>query len=380
MQTEVPAAAPARTEEMAVIHRIFRRGFPRMADLVRQTPTGATSRSEPIAEHLDFLLNGLHNHHSGEDENIWPRLLERAAPQAELIARMEKQHEVVAERSERVRTLLQSWRRSPVDSEALATALDEFTAALVEHLDDEEAHVVPLLRVHITAEEWTRFGQAAFEKFTNAEKLVATGTLEEVATPEEVRWFLDDLPLPIKLMWRLLGRRKYSRYMRRVEGRGNGKEMRSARAAALVTWIYAGAFGIPAIPVAVHLRDRGELPTFNGLFEMYGGPWSSRFDQDLFVALLIAFLLVVVVASWLAWLVRNGSKAGAVLSLLLLPIEAVFWVGFALPFPWLMGLARAALTVGAWRSFGAPQEEVAGAEPTSSSGRSDVPSHRLDSV
>ena len=218
MQTENPAAAPARTEEMAVIHRIFRGGFPMMAELVRQTPTGATSRSEPIAEHLDFLLNGLHNHHTGEDENIWPRLLERAAPQAELIIRMEKQHEVVAEHSERVRTLLQTWRRTPTDGAALATALAEFTAALVEHLDDEEAHVVPLIRAHITAEEWATFGQETFEKFTNPEKLVATGTLEDVATREEAAWFIGDLPLPIKLMWRLFGRRKYARYMQRVRG------------------------------------------------------------------------------------------------------------------------------------------------------------------
>lgn len=216
MQTEVPAV-PARTEEMAVIHRIFRRGFPMMAELVRQAPTGATGRSEPIAEHLDFLLNGLHNHHTGEDEHIWPRLLERAAPQTELITRMEKQHEVVAERSERVRTLLQTWRRAPADGEELATALNEFTAALVEHLDDEEAQVVPLIRAHITADEWTHLGQETFEKFTNAEKLVATGTLEDVSTREEATWFTGNLPLPIKLMWRLLGRRKYVRYMHRVQ-------------------------------------------------------------------------------------------------------------------------------------------------------------------
>jgi hemerythrin-like domain-containing protein len=218
MQTGLPSAAPARTEEMAVIHRIFRRGFPMVTELVRQTPTGATARSEPIAEHLDFLLNGLHNHHSGEDENIWPRLLERAAPQAELITRMEKQHEVVAERTERVRTCLETWRRTAADGEAVATALDDFTVALVEHLDEEEAHVVPLIRAHITAEEWTRFGQETFEKFTDPEKLIATGTLEEVATPEEAAWFMSDLPLPIKLMWRLVGRRKYARYMQRVQG------------------------------------------------------------------------------------------------------------------------------------------------------------------
>ena len=218
MQSQVPLAVPARTEEMAVIHRIFRRGFPLIADLVHRTPPGNTARSEPIAQHLDFLLNGLHNHHAGEDAHIWPRLLERATLHVELINRMEAQHEVVAERSNQVHTLSETWRRTPVDGEALVAALDTFTAALVEHLDDEEAHVVPLIRAHITAEEWMHFGELTFEKFTNSEKLVATGTLEEVATPEESHGFMDPLPLPIKLMWRLVGRRKYARYMQRVLG------------------------------------------------------------------------------------------------------------------------------------------------------------------
>ena len=218
MQTEAGAAAPARTEEMAVIHRIFRRGFSLTAELVRHTPAGDAARAEPIAAHLDFLLNGLHHHHSGEDDNIWPRLLERAALKTELINRMEEQHEVVAERSERVRTLLATWRRTAADGESLAAALDDFTAALVVHLDEEEADVVPLIRAHITAEEWTRFGRQTFEKFTNAEKLVATGVLEEVATPEEASWFIGELPVPIKLMWRFLGRRQYARYKLRLLG------------------------------------------------------------------------------------------------------------------------------------------------------------------
>jgi hypothetical protein len=64
-----------------------------------------------IAAHFDFLLSSLHNHHSGENENIWPRLLERAAPYVELITGMEKQHHVVAERSERVRILSETWRQ-----------------------------------------------------------------------------------------------------------------------------------------------------------------------------------------------------------------------------------------------------------------------------
>ena len=84
---------------------------------------------------------------------------------------------------------------------------------------------------------------------------------------------------------------------------------------------------------------------------MYGGPWSSRVETGTLALLLFAFLLATLVAAWAAWLVRNGSKAGVLLSLVLLPLEAVFWLGFALPFPWLIGVARATLLVLAWRSL-----------------------------
>jgi hypothetical protein len=129
--------------------------------------------------------------------------------------------------------------------------------------------------------------------------------------------------------------------------------MRSARAAAVVTWVYAAAFGLPAVPVSVFLLRNGRLPSFLGLFDSYGGPWSSafQFDPDEFVRLLLTFLVLTVLASATAWLVWRGSREGAVLSLMLLPVEAAFWNGFALPIPWLIGVARVVLLVVAWRSL-----------------------------
>lgn len=50
-------------------------------------------------------------------------------------------------------------------------------------------------------------------------------------------------------------------------------------------------------------------------------------------------------AAVLTW----GRKVGALVNLALLPVEAIFWFGFALPFPWLVGAARAALIAVAWR-------------------------------
>jgi hypothetical protein len=127
--------------------------------------------------------------------------------------------------------------------------------------------------------------------------------------------------------------------------------VRSAHTAAVVTWLYAAGFGLATIPVAVYLRERGKLPTFIGLFEMYGGPWSARVTNATFTVLLLAFLVVSLVTAWSAWLVWNGSRSGAVLNLILLPVEAVFWIGFALPIPWLLGAARVVLIALAWKSL-----------------------------
>lgn len=124
---------------------------------------------------------------------------------------------------------------------------------------------------------------------------------------------------------------------------------RSARAYAIVTWAYAAGFGLPAVPVAAYLLRRGSLPTFLGLFEMYGGPWSVRLGSGTFGGALAAFFGVAAAAAWAAERVRRGASGGRVLAVALLPVEAVFWIGFALPIPWIVGAARVALLAACWR-------------------------------
>ena len=127
--------------------------------------------------------------------------------------------------------------------------------------------------------------------------------------------------------------------------------MRQARAAAVVTYVYAAAFGLPAIPVAIYLTSRGALPTFMDLFPMYGGPWSSSMSRSTLTVLLIVFLMLLLIAAWSAWLLRRGSKLGAITNVGLLPAEAIFWIGFALPIPWIIGLVRAVLVAQAWKQL-----------------------------
>ena len=140
--------------------------------------------------------------------------------------------------------------------------------------------------------------------------------------------------------------------MRRRTGPSAGPAVPAARAYAVLTWAYAAGFGGPAIPVSVYLLRHGSLPWFANLFPMYGGPWSGRLTDGQFVGVLLGYLGLLALVARAAGPVRRGSRRGAVLSAGLLPVEAVFWVGFALPIPWVLGAARLALLVAAWRRLG----------------------------
>ena len=125
----------------------------------------------------------------------------------------------------------------------------------------------------------------------------------------------------------------------------------SARAAAVLTWLYVAAFGSAAIPVAAYLLQTQTLPAFFDLFSMFGGPLWGRLSVGAFIAVLAVFFLVSMLAAWAAWMLWNGSKAGAILGLLLLPVEAVFWAAYALPIPPIIGIVRLALILLAWPSL-----------------------------
>ncbi len=206
--------------EMPLIHRIFRRQFAEVQALVQEVPAADATRVGAVADHLEFLLHGLHMHHTTEDDLIWPKLLDRAGLDAPLVERMEEQHQQIDTSVAEVRTAMAVWRSdpTPATSSALSDRIGEFLIVLEGHLDEEEQVVVPLIDRDLTEAEWQEVAERGFKKFTPAERWIATGLIVEIATPEEAAMMFGTLPPPVKVLWNLIGKRKYRRYITSVRG------------------------------------------------------------------------------------------------------------------------------------------------------------------
>lgn len=217
---QAPAVQLTDVHDMVVVHRAFRREFALAPRLVREVAPGDTVRATTIAAHLRLILTGLHLHHTGEDELLWPKLLDRAAPDEALIHRMEEQHQRIERLVDGLPDILDRWQteaRPAVAAEACA-AIDDLRAALVEHLDDEENHILPLAARHLTPTEWAELGEHGTNAMDKAELPILFGAVLEDATPHERAMMLGGLPLTVRMLVRTVGTWQYRRYVRRIRG------------------------------------------------------------------------------------------------------------------------------------------------------------------
>jgi hemerythrin-like domain-containing protein len=206
--------------DMYVVHRAFRREFGLLPPLVRAVRPGDTARAAVLAKHARFILTGLHLHHTGEDELLWPKLLERCPPGEELIHRMEGQHSQVEDCTERLRAALTRWEAEarPAVTEEVASIWQELADVLVVHLGEEEQHILPLAARHVTPEEWAALGQHGMSQMDRSDLPILFGAVIEDATPEEAKEMYANVPLPVRLLLKTVFARKYRRYVRQVRG------------------------------------------------------------------------------------------------------------------------------------------------------------------
>jgi hemerythrin HHE cation binding domain-containing protein len=216
------AAPPARpdTREMIVIHNLFRRIFGDLPGLIRGVAVGDAMRAGVLADAFVEVATGLHHHHTNEDEILWPTLLARVEVERSFVLRAEEQHERVHELLERGHVRAASFRTDPSAEkrETFAATVAELDAVLREHMADEERYILPLVEAHMTVAEWDQLGERGRASIPKDRLLIQLGWILDGLDPEQRKEFLASMPVPARLAWRLLGRRKFEKERRRIYG------------------------------------------------------------------------------------------------------------------------------------------------------------------
>jgi hypothetical protein len=172
-------AQPIDVRDMAIIHRTFRKAYDESARLVRAAPAPSPGRVTFLADHIDFALAMLHVHHEGEDELLYPKLIERVPDQAPMTEEVEHEHQLIKTALESASAACAAWRERPSaeTGEALAAALDQLNTVAQRHLDDEEQKIVPLAAVTLTQQEWDALGKHGVAQIPRNRRGIAFGMI-----------------------------------------------------------------------------------------------------------------------------------------------------------------------------------------------------------
>ena len=202
------------TRDMVLVHRVCRREFRLLPLMVRGVVDGDTTSASRVFRHATEMIDALHHHHQNEDELLWPRLEQRAPLDAVMAEQMQAQHNVIGELLARAEAALPAWQRAARagDGDALAADLGQLHARLEEHLDEEEQHVLPVVGQTITPTELDELAERGFAAMPKRRALVFLGHILESASPgEQSRFLRRRVPPPVRLLYRLIGRRAFTR-------------------------------------------------------------------------------------------------------------------------------------------------------------------------
>jgi hemerythrin-like domain-containing protein len=205
---------PIEVRDMRIIHETFRRAYDEAAALLRANPTPSAGRVTFLADHIDFGLTMLHHHHEGEDEILYPLLVERSPEHAQRTEQIDHEHQEVKAAIDVTQSACAEWRAAPTTDTAkvLASSLDALNAALLPHLDNEEREIVPLAAVTVTQKEWDSLAKHGIASVPNNKKMIAFGMILEPLDPVDRVYMLSNVPPPVKVLYHLVGKRAWSKY------------------------------------------------------------------------------------------------------------------------------------------------------------------------
>jgi hypothetical protein len=147
---------PADTRMMGIVHAALTRDLLRVRRVLREAPAPQGRQRVALGQHVTWMLEFLHAHHSGEDAGLWPLVRRRNPAAVELLASMEADHARIAPAADVTAEAARTYTATTSGSArvALVEALDDLIEVLLPHLDREVAEAMPVVAASITNREW----------------------------------------------------------------------------------------------------------------------------------------------------------------------------------------------------------------------------------
>ncbi|KHK97761.1 hemerythrin [Microbacterium mangrovi] len=205
-----PVLCPA-SAGMKRIHRVFLWVYDEAPGLARSADDGDTERSAYVAEVLGNFDKLLHVHHESEDLLMYPKLEQRAPACALHAQEMIRQHEEVKQHLDAIEPVREEWARTAdaAVGEDLAQRYEALSAVLKVHLRREVTEVTPAVEKVLTEKELGELASHGVDSFDKKVMLAYLGMVLATNPPGEREEFFKDIPLPVRMAYRLMGRRLY---------------------------------------------------------------------------------------------------------------------------------------------------------------------------
>jgi hypothetical protein len=152
---------PADTRMMGIVHGALRRDLLRARDVAGSAPYPHGRQRRALGEHVVWLMDFLHAHHTSEDDGLWPAVRAKNPAAGPLLESLEADHQRIEPAAEAVRAAGERYGASTDDAARadLVTSLDGLGEVLFPHLDREVEEAMPVVSRTITHGEWRAIEQ-----------------------------------------------------------------------------------------------------------------------------------------------------------------------------------------------------------------------------
>jgi hemerythrin-like domain-containing protein len=188
---------------MRALHAALRRDLSRLRDTAAQLDSSAGAPSTVLAG-WDAFRAQLDNHHSAEDDDLWPVLRQELSDPGELasVDAMVEEHRHIPAALAGVDAALRGGGQ-------LAAPVELLSSVVLDHLAHEERKVLPLIEQHLTRAQWRAFLRTERGRRSPRERPEFLTWILDDAGEQDAAAILTEMPPPARLVYRRVLRPRY---------------------------------------------------------------------------------------------------------------------------------------------------------------------------